>query len=78
MYLILPSYSGSHRIYIQASRSRGTHAILKENSMWGGHDKTEEFDFGLCFGYEIRDEKLGTVIDMLVKLGNGPDRSECS
>ena len=65
-FVILPSYPGTHRIFVAAESSPEVHAILKGVSMWGGHDKTTEFEGVSCFGYEIRNEKIGSVIDLLI------------
>lgn len=70
-FQIHESYAGSHRIFVPAYTDPDTMQVLKDESMWGGHDKAETFDGILCLGFEIRTEKIGDVMGKIMSLEYG-------
>ena len=66
MFYINPSYSGSHRIFVQLDAQPEVHAALKKLSMWGGHDKTEVLLGTTYLGYEITNNKIGVAVEKII------------
>ncbi len=68
MFVLTQSYTPGWRVFFPTDMNPEAHAKLKSLSMWGGHDKREEFGGMECLGYEFNTmEKALEAIQFVVK-----------
>jgi hypothetical protein len=63
MFTFMKSYGEAWRVFVPVEADTNVHQHMKNNCIWGGHDKRDLVDGKDSLGYEFKD--IGVACDVV-------------